>query len=136
MVYSPIEDDIEKLAPQHWGGVGFTADEEVIAGQLVKLSGDNAVAPSDTDGEQAFGIATQSVAAGDSVTVLVAASIANVRTGAAVTQGNFLASHGGTGEEGEVAPAATGDYYVGIALESIGDGEYGQALVLPGGQVN
>jgi len=137
MVFTAIADDIEKVDAREGGVLSLTADAETIAGQVVKLTGNNSVSPSDTDGEQVIGVATQGVPSGDSVTVLSNSTVANVRANAEVTAGSFVTSHGATGEEGEVITAdGTGDYVLGIALETIGAGEYGQILVDLGGQVN
>lgn len=138
MAFSQIQDDIEKLSPRGAGIIGMTAEEDVIAGQVVKLgAASNSVEPSDTDGEEVFGVATQTVSAGDSVAVAGPGTIANVRANGATSPG-AIASDGATGEEGEVAAAATGDETVGILLDDLGAGEYGQAFILPGAgaQVN
>lgn len=134
--YSEITDDVEKLSPKGAGVVGMVAEENVIAGQVVKLGSDgNSVEPSDADGEEVFGIATQTVAAGDSVSVAGPGTIANVRASDAASPG-AVASNGNGGEEGEVASAATGDYIAGFLLDDLGAGDYGQMFVLPSGQVN
>jgi len=136
MVYSEITDDIEKLGPRDAGALGMVAEEATLAGQVVKVGANgNSVEPSDTDGEEVFGVATQSVAAGDTLTLMGPGTVANVRASDATSPG-FVASNGGTGEEGEVASAATGDYVVGILLDDLGAGDYGRMFVLPGGQVN
>jgi len=137
MVFSPITDDIEKVDAARGGVLSTVAGEDLLAGQLVKLNGNNQVIPSDTDGEQAVGITTQGVAAGDSATVLSISTVANVRAATAVSANDPITSHGGTGEEGEVATAdGTGDFIVGMALEDIGSGEYGQAIMTLAGEVN
>lgn len=138
MAFSEITDDVEKLSPRGAGIIGMTAEEDVIAGQVVILgSADNSVEPSDTDGEEVFGVATQTVSSGDSVAVAGPGTIANVRASASAGPG-AVASNGASGEEGEVVDAATGDETAGILLESPGAGEIGQMFVLPGAgaQVN
>lgn len=138
MAYSEITDDIEKLSPKGSGVVGMVAEEDVIAGQVVKLgSASNSVEPSDTDGEAVYGVATQTVSSGDQVAVAQPGTIANVRASGSESPG-AIASNGATGEEGEVAAAATGDNTLGFLLEDVGAGEYGQALIMPGAgtQVN
>lgn len=119
----------------------FTANEAVKRGQMVKVAGEDiGVAPSDADGETVIGLATQSVEAGDQVTVAMPGCevLATSGTGS-ITRNDPVASHGGTGEEGEVATAASGDETVGIALEGdAGDGEDVRVFLDlgAGGQVN
>lgn len=119
--------------------VSMTANEDVKRGQLVKVAGeDHGVQPSDTDGEVAFGFATQTVSSGDQVTVATSGTevLATAGTGS-VSRGDRVASHGATGEEGEVDTAATGDFVVGIALEAgAGDGDDVRVWVDLGGEVN
>lgn len=137
MAYTAPNEDIEKMRPSEGEALGFTADAAVEAGQLVKLTGNQAVSPSDTDGENAIGVATQSVAAGEQVTVLGGSARVLLTAGAAVGAGAALSSHGGTGDAGTVEPAATtGDYIVGYALESAGAGDTFVAVVDRGGEVN
>lgn len=97
----------------------YTANEDVLRGQVVKIQGeDNGVGPSDTDGEAVLGVATQTVSAGDQVTVAMPGCEVILTSGTGtVTRGDVLASHGATGEEGEVDTAATGDYGFAVALE-------------------
>jgi len=118
----------------------FTANEDVKRGQLVKVAGEDiGVQPSDTDGEDVIGFATQTVSSGDQVTVAVGGCevLATSGTGS-VTRGDMVASHGSTGEEGEVATAATGDTVIGQALEAdAGTNDDVRVLVTgPGGDVN
>lgn len=138
MVFTEITDDIERIGPDKGTAYSFNAEENVIAGQAVKLDADNGVEPSDTDGEACIGVATQTVSAGDQVMVAGPGSRVLFTGGAAgISAGDFLASHGGTGEEGEVNTGdATGDYIVGVAHEGAGDGETFVGTVLAGGQVN
>ena len=123
MAYSPILNDIELMRPPEGTAYSFTADEDVLAGQAVKISSDNSVAPSDTDGEQVIGVCAQSVAAGDTVMVLGDGARVRMRAGAAVTAGVQVASHGASGEEGEVADAASADHSVAIAHEGASGGD-------------
>jgi len=117
----------------------FEAGEAVNRGQVVKLSGANSVAPSDTDGEVTHGVALQSVSAGDQVAVAGPGCIVNVQSGSgAVSVGDAVTSHGGTGEEGQVDTAsATGDSIVGYAYTSGGgQGNLVELEIDRGGEVN
>ena len=136
MAFDQIEDDIERLASKHGGDLSFTADATITAGQLVTITGDNAVSPSDTDGEEVVGVATQNAAEGDTVMVQGVGTLSTVRAGEAITGGDFVSSYGGTGDAGEAGVAGTGDYVVGMATEDIADEDYGQVSLTPGGQVN
>jgi len=137
MAYSEITEDIEKVDAARGGVLSMEAGEDVIAGQVVKAGGDNTVQPTDTDGENVIGVATQNVSAGDAVTVLSNSTVARVRAGASVSANDPVTAHGATGEEGEVATAdATGDFILGVATESIGNGNVGQIIVDLGGEVN
>ena len=136
MVFDEIQDDIEKLDAARGAHAGYVAGDDTLAGQVVAITGDNEVSPSAADGEEVIGVATQGVAEGDTVNVLSVGTIANVRSNAGVSAGDYLASAGATGEEGEVDTAESGDFVIGMALETIGAGEYGQAILTLAGQVN
>lgn len=118
----------------------MTANEDVIRGQAVKIAGgDVAVQPSDTDGEVTHGMATQTVSAGDTVTVALSGCEVKLTAGSGtIARGEPLTSHGGTGEEGQVDTAdATGDSIVGYALEgSSAQGDLVRAMLDLGGEVN
>lgn len=117
---------------------GFTANSAIKQGQLVTLAGDYAVDPSSTDGESALGFAAYDAAAGEEVLVALDGTevLATSGTGA-IAAGDLVTSHGGTGEPGEVATAATGDYPIGVALEAdSGDGDDVRVYVQTGGQSN
>lgn len=137
MAYSEPTQDIELLG-QEMGAAAysFNAEEDVIAGQAVKITADNGVAPSDTDGEQCVGIATQTRSAGDQVQVAGPGVRVRFTAGGAVTRNTQVASHGTTGDEGTVADAATGDYAIGQAFESGTAGDLIVGMVTVGGQVN
>jgi len=135
--YSAPFDDVERQAPSPGEALGFTADGAVEAGQLVSLVGNQTVSASTTDGEVCIGVATQSVADGDEVMVVGNSGRVLVTGGASgISAGDELASYGGTGDDGTVNTAATGDYIVGYALESGGAGDTLVAVVDRGGQVN
>ena len=138
MAFTEVLDDIELMRPPEGTAYSFEAGEDVIAGQVVKVGGDNSVQPSDTDGEQVIGVAAQTVSAGDTVMVLGHGARVRFTAGAAVSAGDYLTSHGGTGEEGEVTTGdETGDYLIGLAHEAAGSqGDTFVGTVVAGGQVN
>ena len=137
MVYSAPFDDVERQAPSPGEALGFTANGAIEAGQVVTLVGDQTVSASTTDGEVCIGVATQSVADGDEVMVVGNSGRVLVTGGASgISAGDELASYGGTGDDGTVNTAASGDYIVGYALESGGAGDTLVAVVDRGGQVN
>lgn len=137
MVFQEPSQDIELLDQRtNAAAYSFNADEDVVAGQAVKVGSDNGVEPSDTDGEQCVGIATQTRSQGDQVQVAGPGTRVRFSAGGSVSAGSQVASHGATGEEGEVADAATGDYAIGQAFESATDGNTFVGMVVIGGQVN
>jgi len=137
MVYEAPFDDVERQAPSPGEALGFTADGAIEAGQVVSLVGDQTVSASTTDGEVCIGVATQSVADGDEVMVVGNSGRVLVTGGASgISAGDELASYGGTGDDGTVNTAASGDYIVGYALESGGAGDTLVAVVDRGGQLN
>lgn len=117
------------------------AAEDVIRGQAVVISaaGDPPeVAPSDTDGETVYGMATQTRSSGDTVNVATAGTEVRLTAGTAtISAGDLLASHGATGEEGQVDTAATGDAPFAQAYQDSGaQGDLVFALLGGGGEVN
>jgi len=119
----------------------FTANEDVKRGQLVYVSGaDNAVQPVDADGVAGLGFATQSVSAGDQVTVaVVGCEVLGTSGTGAISRGDLVTAHGATGEEGELATAsATGDEVIGLATEAdAGTNDDVRVVVTgPSGEVN
>lgn len=98
----------------------FEAAEAILAGQLVELdaAAGRTVEPSDADGALAVGFAIADAAAGQMVAVATAGCIvrATSATGT-IASGELVASHGATGEEGELDSAAAGDYPIGQALQ-------------------
>ena len=99
----------------------FEAAEDISQGQLVKLDTDSAgrtVEPSDTDGETAYGIAAYDASSGDELLVYGPGCVVLATSGTGtISSGDYVASHGASGEEGELDTAATGDYIIGVALE-------------------
>lgn len=122
------------LEPAQNGRVeSYVAEETILQGQFVREGGTSAdeVEPSATDGEHCVGIALYDASAGD--TVLVAEDGLRVRatsgTGS-VAAYERVASHGNTGEEGEVATAASGDWVLGRAYkDDSGDGGDAEIIV-------
>ena len=123
------------MRPPEGEAQSFEADADILAGQVVKNSSDNAVSPSDTDAEECYGVATQSVSSGDMVQV----NGSGVRTifvlGDGVDVGTDgtpvpLTSHGGTGDDGTVAVASTdGDFIIGYTYESGSEGDVVEGVV-------
>lgn len=136
MVYEAPNDDIEIQAPPPGTAYSFEASADVLAGQVVTVSGDNQVAPSTADGESVVGVSAQSVSAGDDVMVVGSGGRVRVTAGAAVTAGDVLASGGGTNDDGTVVTGALDNHVLGIAHEGAGAGETLIATVDTGGQVN
>lgn len=136
MAFTEPSQDIELLGPDKGGAYGFTADEDVLAGQVVKIGSNQGVEPSDTDGEVVAGVATQTKASGDQVQVAGPGTRVRFTLGATANAGEWVASHGATGEEGQVTSAATGDYVIGMIFEGGSSGDTVRGIVLPGGQVN
>lgn len=99
----------------------YSANEAVTQGQLVELDTDDSgrtVEPSDADGGKAIGFALYDASSGEQVPVAQTGCVVRATSGTgSVSSGDFVASHGATGEEGEVDSAASGDYTVGVALE-------------------
>jgi hypothetical protein len=137
MVFSAPNEDIEKMRPPEGEANSFNADAEVIAGQVVKMTGGGSVSPANTAGETAYGVSTQSVATGDDLTVLGSGARVLFTAAGAVSPGDPLTVDPTT-NEGEVAPATTtGDYIVGYAHGSAGaQGDTFVGVVDRGGEVN
>jgi hypothetical protein len=138
MAYSEPLDDIEKMRPPEGEVHSLTAATGgVTAGQVVKLSGDSVGTPSDTDGEETYAVAAQTVAGGELFTALGNGGKVLYTAGETIAAGDALTSHGATGEEGQVATAASGDRIIGYAQESAGSqGDTFVGVVDRGGEVN
>jgi predicted transcriptional regulator len=98
------------------------AAEDIKQGQLLKYDSDDSartVEPSDSDGEGGIaGVALYDASAGDDVAFAEDGTVVRATSGTgAISSGDEVASHGGTGEEGELAAAASGDFVVGRAVE-------------------
>ena len=103
----------------------FYCEEDVLQGQVVKPGGTDPseVEPTDTDGERCLGVALYSASAGDSVDVLRRGYCRLTSGTGNISADDRVASHGGTGEEGEVAAGASGDHVFGVArYDDNGDG--------------
>lgn len=110
----------------------FVAEEDVLQGQVVKPGGTNAdeVEPSDTDGERCAGVALFDASAGETVAVVRQGYCRLTDGSGSISADDRLASHGGTGEEGEVDTAASGDHVFGLArFAGDGDGSDVEAYV-------
>lgn len=114
--------------------LSFEASEDILQGQLVELDAGSArtVEPSDADGAQAIGFAEYSVSSGDMVSVAVAGAVVRATSGTgSITSGDPISAEGGTGEEGEVQAASSGDWIIGTALQDdTGTATEGSILVL------
>jgi hypothetical protein len=137
MVFEAPQQDIEKMRPSEGEALSFTAGEDVTAGQVVKLTGDLSVAPADTGGEQAIGVATQTRASGEPIMVDGNSARVLFTAAGSISAGDALTVDATT-EEGEVGTASTtGDRIIGYALESAGsEGETLRGVVDRGGEVN
>jgi len=117
----------------------YVAEEAIKQGQLVKSGGTNSdeVEPSDADGERIVGIAAYGVSAGDTVLVYESGIIVRATSGTgSISAGEPIASHGATGEEGEVATAASGDYILGRARkDDVGANDTVEVVLEPEGFV-
>lgn len=98
----------------------YEAQEDILQGQMVTSDTANAdqAIPSDTDGERLLGIALYDANATQMVAVAEAGVIVRATAGQSIAAGEPVASHGATGEEGELATAASGDYIVGRARKA------------------
>lgn len=136
MAFTEVNQDVEKMRPSEGEALSFTAGEEVIAGQVVKLTGDTSVAPADTAGEQAIGVVTQSVPSGDPCMVVGNSGRVLYTAAGSVSAGDPLTVDPTT-NEGEVSTATTtGDKVIGYALESAGAQETFRGVVDRGGEIN
>jgi hypothetical protein len=137
MAFSSPNDDIERQAPSEGEAHGFVADEAVEAGQVVKLTSDNAVSPSDSAGEATIGVAAQSVESGDTVMVLGNSARVLFTAAESISVNDPLTPDPST-NEGEVQTAnTTADKIIGYALESAGaQGDTFVGVVDRGGEVN
>lgn len=87
------------------------------AGYAVKISNDAAVL-CDSQGERAFGIIVSGAASGAPVSIAIQGRV-QAQAGAAVTIGELVTPQ----TDGQLEPATSGDYPIGIALEdAAGDG--------------
>jgi hypothetical protein len=95
----------------------YDAENAVSQGQVVKQgSNEDQVTPSDTDGEKVIGVALYDASSGDIVDVVREANGVRLTSGSgSISADDALASHGGSGENGEVDSAAAGDYILGTA---------------------
>ena len=137
MVFEAPLQDIEKMRPSEGEALSFTTQEEVTAGQVVKLDGNLEVEPSDTGGETTIGVAVQSRASGEPIMVVGNSGRVLFTAAGSVSAGDPLTSDPST-NEGEVGTASsTGDSIIGYALESAGSqGDTFRGVVDRGGEIN
>lgn len=103
----------------------YVCEEDVKQGQVLKPGGTNSdeVEPSATDGERCLGVAMFDQSSGSVVDVVVQGTCRLTDGSGSISADDRLASHGGTGEEGEVDSAASGDHVFGVArFAGNGDG--------------
>lgn len=103
----------------------YTAEASVLAGQVVTHgTAEDSVTPSTTDGEDVLGVAVEDAAAGSQVTVARDGTKVRATSGTGtISTGDWVGSHGGTGEAGEVDTAVVADAKLGIAQgPDAGDG--------------
>jgi len=128
MAFSEVTETIELVGPDAGGALSGTASNAITAGQLVKLDGTDSFTPADTAGEAAIGVATQTVASGETVHVASIGSVVRFTAAGAVSAQDKLAADPTT-NNGEVNTAnTTGDFVVGVALDG-GAGAQGDAFV-------
>lgn len=109
-----------------WSGIREVLTDSPIAGEditayhAVKLTGDNTVENTDTQGEKAYGIALESVDSGDPVKVLIIGICpVIITTASGLSRWDALTpSVAGSADAGKVEKAATGDYVIGHALDA------------------
>jgi len=137
MAFSEPTDDVEKMRPPKGEALSLNASNAVTGGQVVKVDGDQTCTPADTAGETAIGVATQTVASGDELTVIGNGARVLFTAAGAVSGGDKLTVDATT-NNGEVNTAnTTGDTIIGYALESAGaQGDTFVGVVDRGGEVN
>lgn len=96
----------------------YEAETAVLAGQVVRHgTADESVIPSATDGEDVLGVAVEDAAAGQQVTVARdGCKVRATSSTGTIGMGDWVASHGGTGEDGTVDTAVVGDAKLGVAV--------------------
>jgi hypothetical protein len=119
----------------------YEAAEAVSQGQLVEAdtgSAGRTVEPSDADGGSAVGFALHDASSGDMIAVAGQGCVVRATSGTgSIASGEYVASHGASGEEGELATAVVGDYVVGFALsDDAGTNDDVVVEVILGGQPN
>lgn len=137
MAFSEPNNDIEIMRPPEGSAYSFSAGSAVTAGQVVKLTGDEQVAPVDTGGEGAIGVATQTVSSGDDVNVIGTGARVRLVAGGSISVNDLLTPSTGT-NNGEVGTASTsGDETIGTALTSAASqGDVIKAVIEVGGEIN
>lgn len=95
----------------------YVAENDVLQGQVVKQgTNEDEVTPSDSDGEPVAGVALHDATSDDIVDVARRVNGARLTSATGgISAGDAVASHGGSGEDGEIDTAAAGDYVLGTA---------------------
>lgn len=103
--------------------VGFRATADIMAGQVVEVTGSFAVAPASAGSVKAVGVALMTVSAGEMVSVVLGRPLVLVTASDVVNAGDVLAAADG----GKVAvlDTDTGSAFarIGIAVEDGADGD-------------
>jgi hypothetical protein len=115
--------------------ITMTAGAAVVAGRFVELTGDRTIGPAPAGSFKVIGLAIQDcdgVAATGNKVAVATGGVWNVRAGAAIAAGDQLVplANGTVGPSGAAPDART---VVGIALQAIGNGNDGPALIGIGG---
>jgi hypothetical protein len=96
----------------------FTASAPLVGGQLVVVTGPNAVGPAPANTSATVGVAAFDAAAGSIVTVFVKAMVHETVAAGAIAAGQDLT----TAANGQVAARGSGPNRLGIALTTAADG--------------
>lgn len=111
----------------------YVCEEDVKQGQVLKPGGTNSdeVEPSATDGERCLGVAMFDQSSGNVVDVVVQGYCRLTDSGNnTINADDRISSGAGTGEEGEVQSAGSGDHVFGVArYDGGGDGNDVEAYV-------
>lgn len=114
----------------------FVASGTINGGDAVKLSGDNTVTQSDTDGEAFEGIAMYDAADGEAVTVALLGAMVRANAATGLAAGESVTSHGGTSAGQVDTGTTTGDVVSATCIIGESGGEAVILITGPGGQTN
>lgn len=115
--------------------ITMTAGAAIVAGRLVEYTADRTVGPAGAASVKVAGLAIQDcdgVAATGNKVAIATGGVWNVRAGAAIAAGDQLVplANGTVGPSGAAPDART---VVGVAIQAIGNGLDGPALLTLGG---